>query len=385
MKQFRNIVIFYTGIMLVALGAFAVMFKKVHLDFGTSASYDEQDMEIYKKVWGNLNSGLDAYQNTLFKYVIIFWAIVLVLGYILLILVYFFEIKPVKDIRDYADEIARGNLDIPLKVRKTSLFVDFTESFDLMREELRSSKEREIEAENKKREMVAELSHDLKTPVATIQATCEVLELQTKKKREKLVEDGISDLSEIDGELEKIGYISQKTETINELVQSVFRANLDDMEEISVNVVENSSDYIEDYFKSMKEYGNVILDNHIPECLLYMDKLRMKQVIDNIVGNSYKYAGTDIHVRFDDIEGAAEANKKASRYIKITVRDSGPGVAESDLPLIIEKYYRGKDTGDKAGYGLGLYLVKWYMEKQGGGMEYYNDDGFVVELMVKKV
>ena len=212
-----------------------------------------------------------------------------------------------------------------------------------------------------------------------------MLELQTKKKREKLVEDGISDLSEIDGELEKIGYISQKTETINELVQSVFRANLDDMEEISVNVVENSSDYIEDYFKSMKEYGNVILDNHIPECLLYMDKLRMKQVIDNIVGNSYKYAGTDIHVRFDDIEGAAEANKKASRYIKITVRDSGPGVAESDLPLIIEKYYRGKDTGDKAGYGLGLYLVKWYMEKQGGGMEYYNDDGFVVELMVKKV
>ena len=49
-----------------------------------------------------------------------------------------------------------------------------------------------------------------------------------------------------------------------------------------------------------------------------------------------------------------------------------------------EKYYRGKDVKDKTGYGLGLYLVKWYMEKMGGGMEYYNDNGFVVELMVKK-
>ena len=47
-------------------------------------------------------------------------------------------------------------------------------------------------------------------------------------------------------------------------------------------------------------------------------------------------------------------------------------------------YYRGKDVKDKTGYGLGLYLVKWYMEKMGGGMEYYNDNGFVVELMVKK-
>ena len=58
---------------------------------------------------------------------------------------------------------------------------------------------------------------------------------------------------------------------------------------------------------------------------------------------------------------------------------------EDELPLVIEKYYRGSDSKEKTGYGLGLYLVKWYMEKQGGGMEYYNDNGFVVELLVKKV
>ena len=55
------------------------------------------------------------------------------------------------------------------------------------------------------------------------------------------------------------------------------------------------------------------------------------------------------------------------------------------LARITEKYFRGANTAGKDGYGLGMYLVKWYMEKQGGGLEYYNDGGFVVELLVKKV
>lgn len=383
MKSFRNIVIFYTVFMLIALGAFLIYANSFHLNM-TPGSYDNSEMEVYKEVWNDLNAGMDVYRSGINKCALIFWAVILFLGYALLFLVYYFDIKPVKDIKDYADEIARGNLDIPLDVNRRSIFVDFNESFDIMREELKGSKLREMEAENKKREMLAELSHDLKTPVATIQATCEVLELQKKKKREKLEQEGTADLKEIDGELEKIGYISQKTETINELVQNLLRANLDDMEEIEVNIIENSSVYIEDYFRSMKEYGNVILDNHIPECLVYIDKLRIKQVIDNIVGNSYKYAGTDIHVRFDEVQSASDNRNGVDKFIKITVRDSGPGVPESDLPLIIEKYYRGKDVKDKTGYGLGLYLVKWYMEKMGGGMEYYNDNGFVVELMVKK-
>ena len=383
MKSFRNIVIFYTVFMLIALGAFLIYANSFHLNM-TPGSYDNSEMEVYKEVWNDLNTGMDVYRSGINKCALIFWAALLLLGYVLLFLVYYFDIKPVKDIKDYADEIARGNLDIPLDVNRRSIFVDFNESFDIMREELKGSKLREMEAENKKREMLAELSHDLKTPVATIQATCEVLELQKKKKREKLEQEGTTDLKEIDGELEKIGYISQKTETINELVQNLLRANLDDMEEIEVNIIENSSVYIEDYFRSMKEYGNVILDNHIPECLVYIDKLRIKQVIDNIVGNSYKYAGTDIHVRFDEIQSASDNRSGVDNFIKITVRDAGPGVPESDLPLIIEKYYRGKDVKDKTGYGLGLYLVKWYMEKMGGGMEYYNDNGFVVELMVKK-
>ena len=67
------------------------------------------------------------------------------------------------------------------------------------------------------------------------------------------------------------------------------------------------------------------------------------------------------------------------------IQVNGQNIPGEELAQITEKYYRGSNASGRVGYGLGMYLVRWYMEKQGGGMEYYNDNGFVVELLVKKV
>ena len=400
MKKIRKLLIIYTIVMAAALGIMVILWKNMKTIMGSVASYNAEELEIYKKIWNNLNDNMVNGQNLMLKYVVIFWAVLLVLGYALILIVYRFEIKPVSEMENFASEIAKGNLDVPLPIHKNNMFGNFTESFDIMREELKASKERELEAEKAKREMVAELSHDLKTPVATIRATCEVLDLIYRKDIEKLENelkekaDSFTDTDKAEREkrllglksnLEKIGYIYNKANMINELVGSVFRATLDDMQEIKIEPKENESVTIESYFEGLKEYGNIIMDNHIPECLVYMDKLRMEQVIDNIVGNSYKYAGTDIHVSFDETEMVLPGNGNKASFIKITIRDGGPGVSEDDLPLLTEKFHRGSNAADKQGYGLGLYLANHYMEKQGGGMEYYNDNGFVVELLVKKV
>ena len=400
MKKIRKLLIIYTIVMAAALGIMVILWKKMKTIMGSVASYNAEELEIYKKIWNNLNDNMVNGQNLMLKYMVIFWAVLLVLGYTLILIVYRFEIKPVSEMENFASEIAKGNLEVPLPIHKNNMFGNFTESFDIMREELKASKERELEAEKAKREMVAELSHDLKTPVATIRATCEVLDLIYRKDIEKLENelkakaDNFNDtdkeeaeqrLSGLKSNLEKIGYIYNKSDMINELVGSVFRATLDDMQEIKIEPKENESVTIESYFEGLKEYGNIIMDNHIPECLVYMDKLRMEQVIDNIVGNSYKYAGTDIHVSFDETEMVLPGNGNKASFIKITIRDAGPGVSEDDLPLLTEKFHRGSNAADKQGYGLGLYLANHYMEKQGGGMEYYNDNGFVVELLVKKV
>ena len=58
---------------------------------------------------------------------------------------------------------------------------------------------------------------------------------------------------------------------------------------------------------------------------------------------------------------------------------------EKELPLIIEKFYRGNNAKGKAGSGLGLYLANMFMERMQGGMEYYNENGFVVRLFLRKV
>lgn len=422
MKAIRKIIIIYSAFMLAALGVMILLWKNMKEVTNSVASYNEEELALYKKIWNNLNSNLEQGRDMMLKYVIIFWAVLLVIGIIFILVIHHFMIKPVKEMENFASEIAKGNLDVPLPIHRNNMFGSFTESFDIMREELKASKEREFEAEKAKREMVAELSHDLKTPVATIRATCEVLDLKYKKEIEKteaLLEEnrnsnkdlhhgtGVAPatgvqpadesqngdrnkeietrLTNLKGNLEKIGYIYKKADTINELVGSVFRATLDDMQEIKIEPKENDSLIIESYFASLKEYGNIILDNHIPECLLIFDKLRMEQVIDNIVGNSYKYAGTDIHVSFAETEMLSTAKGSKNIFIKITIRDSGPGVPEEDLPLLTEKFHRGGNAGDKQGYGLGMYLANHYMEKQGGGMEYYNDHGFVVEILVRKV
>ena len=397
MKIFRNIVIAYTIFMLAALAAILLFVKGTTLSAESVASYNAQELTVYRQAWEQAKLGFQKNREEACVFGCVLWGVTFVLGYLFLLFVYAFLIKPVKEMEGFAEEIAKGNLDVPLPMHRWNLFGNFTESFDLMREELKASKEREREAEKAKREMVAELSHDLKTPVATIQATCEVMdlkytmklekaeaELQTIGQSEKLqqIQENIREIQE---NLEKISYITNKAETINQLVGNVFRATLEDMEEIKVEPKEQDSRLIEGYFMNLKEYGNVILENHVPECLVYFDKLRMEQVIDNVVGNSYKYAGTDVHVSFEETESMSGKNEARDRFLKITIRDEGPGVPEEELPLITQKFYRGRNSQEKHGYGLGLYLVKWYMEKQGGGMEYHNDHGFVVELLVKKV
>nr|MCR5796763.1 hypothetical protein [Eubacterium sp.] len=294
-------------------------------------------------------------------------------------------VAPIKEIDRYAEEIAKGKLDLQLPMRRTNLFERFTESFDMMRESLKQAKKEEMAANAAKAELVSELSHDIKTPIATIEATCEVMQMQYQNKLAKLEEENgdKEEIDEVKAGLEKLGFIANKSETIIKLVENVLHVNMDEVDELKVEPRELDTIEIEKLIKNTTGYGNIILKNHIRRCLVYADKLRLEQAIDNVINNSYKYAGTDIMVEFAESSEVIDGRDRG--FIKIIISDRGPGVSDREMPLLTEKYYRGKNKGEKDGYGLGLYLVKLYMEKQGGGMEYYNSDGFVVELILQKV
>lgn len=283
----------------------------------------------------------------------------LLVGYGVIIIVYWHYIRPFHKLQNFAAEITRGNLDISLEMNRGNYFGAFTESFDIMREELKRAKENEYLANVSKKELMASLSHDMKTPISTIKATCEVIMIKEKNH----------------DTLEKIEVIAGKAEMIDKLIGNMFHATMEELEVLKVEPREEFAERIEEMFLELKYYGNIQLENDIPKCLVYMDSLRLNQVIDNIVNNAFKYAGTDIKVSFLEQENG----------INITIRDGGNGVPEEELPLVSEKFYRGSNIAGKSGSGLGLYLAKSFMEQMNGGFECFNDNGFVVILFVRKI
>ena len=281
----------------------------------------------------------------------------------LLFFIWYFFVRPFRDLKVFAEHVSKGNLDLPLKMRKHNYFGAFTESFDRMRDELKKSSEREIEADRSKKELVAELSHDIKTPVATIQATCEVMEMKYKDKD--------PDINE------KVAIIKSKATSVEHLIDNMFRATLEELEELKVEPREESSLILGDMLSELQFYGKVEQKNEVPQCLISVDKLRLEQVINNIAGNSFKYAGTPLEVEFISDE----------KMVHMLFMDRGPGVPEEEISMLTTKFYRGSVASGKDGSGLGLYLASNFMERMGGGLEIRNRDGggLVVEIVIKKV
>ena len=266
-------------------------------------------------------------------------------------------IKPFKDLNKFASRVAEGNLDIPLYMDKRHTFGEFTEAFDLMRSELKKARINEKKANDTKKEMVAKLSHDIKTPVASIKSTSEI---------------GY-EVSNDDNIKKYFNLINVKTDQIKLLVDNLFNSSINEITEIDVNPYNYNSNILNELIKNADYLGKLNTFN-IPTCTIFIDKVRMQQVFDNIFNNSYKYANTKVDI---DI-------KSDNDYLIISIRDYGNGVNELDIPFLKEKYRRGSDVKDKDGAGLGLHLSDYFMEKMNGKLEISNDEpGFRVTIYIR--
>ena len=295
------------------------------------------------------------------KSIVIIFCVIGVLQIVIVVAWYIYirrsVITPFKNLNSFAARVAEGNLDVPLTMDKGHVFGEFTESFDLMRSELKKARLAEKKAADDKKEMVAKLSHDIKTPVASIKSTSEVGMAITKEERTK----------------EMFGVINSKTDQIKSLVDNLFTSSVHDITEIEVNPGMQTSDTIASLIKN-SDYMNRAGDFAVPECSVYFDKLRLQQVFDNIFMNSYKYADTKIRI----------ASEISGDYLVIRVADEGPGVKEEELPLIREKYKRGSNASGNEGAGLGLFLTEYFMEKMDGKMGLRNlNPGFEVSVYLR--
>lgn len=267
-------------------------------------------------------------------------------------------VAPFENMKEFANDIAAGNLNVTLKRDKNNMFGAFTESFDIMREELAAAKIREAKLKKKEKELIAQLSHDLKTPITGIKLTCELLKVKVTDAYER----------------EKIENIYRKADQIDALVSDLFASTLDELGQMQVNVRDEDAEVLADIVKRNDDRG-LVKQDAIPDCLICIDARRMGQIIANVISNSYKYANTKIDITYNIIEG----------YLQMDLRDYGPGASEDEIHLVTNMFYRGKseEISMQEGSGLGLYISKSLIEMMNGEIICSDaDPGFRVSLLI---
>lgn len=263
-------------------------------------------------------------------------------------------VEPFGRLKGFAERVAAGDLETPLEMDRSNIFGAFTESFDIMREELKASRLREEAAVKSRKEMIAELSHDIKTPIASIKAMTDFMMLTTDNKDQQ----------------ETLASINNKADRIDKLVSNLFHATLEELEQLEVHTEDISSSEIKAIIADSDHLKKVIRAE-IKDCVIMADKLRLEQIVGNIISNSYKYADTEITIisRFED------------KCLIIEFSDKGGGVPDTEIEVVTEKFRRGSNAEGKDGSGIGLYISKYLMEKMGGGLSCRNNgEGFTVEL-----
>ena len=280
---------------------------------------------------------------------------------IIYIYTYFVIVRPFEKMEKFAGEISRGNFDVEINYEKKNLFGAFTWAFDHMRKEIIKARSCEKEAIENNKTVIATLSHDIKTPVASIRAYAEGLE------------------ANLDHNIERrkkyIDVIIRKCDEVTKLTNDLFLHSLSDLDRLKITTREAEiSKIIKDTLKELlNEHNEIIIKDEIPKANVILDKNRFVQVIENIINNSIKYAeNSPIEVRAEIVD---------DNYI-LYIRDFGNGILDKDIPFIFDKFYRGSNVSDKQGAGLGLFIVKYIMEQLKGSVELYNVGGLEVKLIL---
>lgn len=291
------------------------------------------------------------------NHLIIISAISLAILLIVFIYIYFSILRPFHKMEKFASKIAQGDFSMPLNYERSNYFGQFTWAFDSMRREISKARASEREAIENNKTVIATLSHDIKTPLSSIRAYAEGLEAnldKTPEQREKY-----------------LSVLMRKCDEVSKLTDDLFLHSISDLDKIKVNseIFELVSFMETAIAEIAGEQKDIYWENDNQPLVVIADRKRLMQIIENIINNARKYAKTDIIISLQRSEGNVE----------IHFRDYGRGIPNEDMPFIFDKFYRGKNSGDEQGSGLGLYIVHYLAEKMNGSVLLHNkDDGLEV-------
>lgn len=261
---------------------------------------------------------------------------------------------PINQLNTAMQNIAEGNLEYMLTTEEKGEIGELYRNYEDMRLRLKESLDEKFEHEQKNRELISNISHDLKTPITAVKGYVEG------------IMDGVADTPE---KMDKyIKTIYNKANDMDRLINELTTYSGIDSNRIPyhfhrINVAEYFGDCVEEVGLDL-EPKNIQLnyeDLVEPSTQIIADPEQLKRVINNIISNSVKYLDKEKGVI--DIRILDEVDS-----IRVEIEDNGKGIAAKDLPNIFERFYRtdASRNSSQGGSGIGLSIVKKIIEDHGG-------------------
>ena len=261
---------------------------------------------------------------------------------------------PLVKLKKATKNIKEGNLDFVLEVEGNDEFSQLCQDFEEMRKRLKESTEEKILMDKENKELISNISHDLKTPITAVKGYVEG------------IMDGVADTPE---KMDRyVRTIYNKTNEMDHLINELTFYSKIDTNRIpytfsKLNVEDYFSDCAEELGLEMETRGiELVYANYVEKGVqVIADGEQIRRVIHNIVSNAIKYMEKPrgiIQLRVKDV----------GDFIQIEIEDNGKGIGPKDLPYIFDRFYRTdvSRNSSKGGSGIGLSIVKKILEDHGG-------------------
>lgn len=293
-------------------------------------------------------------KSFLLVYIIIIILIMILINGILTYWVSKKIVKPLIALKNASTKIKEGDLDFEVKANTNDEIGELCKEFEDMRYRLKESVELQHQYENNRKELISNISHDLKTPVTAIKGYVEG------------IKDGVADTPE---KMERyINIIYKKASDIDKMIDELFLFSKLDVNKLPFDFERvDIKSYLNDSMEELKfdlEKNNVeihLIDKIGDKISILADREKLRRVIINIVGNSVKYMGKtdgDIQIILEDLGG----------FVQFEIKDNGRGISQDTLPFIFDRFYRADPSRNSqtGGSGLGLAIAKRIIEGHGG-------------------
>jgi histidine kinase len=265
-------------------------------------------------------------------------------------------LKPVRMLMQAAKEITEGNLDFSLAKTGKDEIGELAVMFEEMRNRLLEAKQLQMSYEENRKELIASISHDLRTPMTSIQGYS------------RGIIDGVAQSPEKVQHYAKIIHLHANAmeKRINELfLYSKLELKRVPMVLEAVDLRAFMADYAEELSYTLEQEGGRVIYTHNTEetYIVQADRDQLRRVVENIIQNSLKYMEKE--VKTIEMRLISEGHQ-----VKVEIEDNGKGITSDALPFIFDSFYRedAARNSSTGGSGLGMSIAKQIIEAQGGHM-----------------